>query len=161
MNGTLGNSKPSLPQILIERSSNRRTYSIFTLTRSQNHVYSQTGGAQYGQGVSEDDDLLMVYAEAFERDADPGDFSLIAIVAHERGHQLIARHRPLAKQAEGISLATEEIIASLVGAMVCSDQRNKDSLIAKAAIELIENGDRPEVAVQRVGQLTNLLKGIL
>src|SRR5947208_1557305 len=49
------------------------------------HVYSQTGGAQYGLATTPEDDLLTVYAEAFDRDASPDDFSLEAIVAHERG----------------------------------------------------------------------------
>src|SRR5690242_14626070 len=61
------------------------------------HVYSQTGGAQYGRGTTAADDLLTVYAEAFERDADREDFSLEAILAHERGHQLLARHPRIAK----------------------------------------------------------------
>lgn len=39
------------------------------------HVYSQTGGAQYGRGSTEEVDLLTVYAEAFERDTDPEEFS--------------------------------------------------------------------------------------
>jgi len=56
------------------------------------HVYSQAGGAQYGRGRTAEEDLLIVYAEAFERDANPEDFSLAAILAHERGHQLLARH---------------------------------------------------------------------
>src|SRR5690349_8877215 len=56
------------------------------------HVYSQSGGAQYGRGVGEGGDVLTVYAEAFDRDADPQDFSLRSIIAHERGHQLLARH---------------------------------------------------------------------
>src|SRR6266481_6451352 len=61
------------------------------------HVYSQAGGAQYGLAVAPEYDLLIVYAEAFERDADPDDFSLEAIIAHERGHQLLARHQPLTR----------------------------------------------------------------
>lgn len=61
------------------------------------HVYSQTGGAQYGRGSTIEEDLLTVYAEAFERDANPEDFSLEAILAHERGHQLLARHPRIAK----------------------------------------------------------------
>src|SRR5947207_14985415 len=72
------------------------------------HVYSQTGGAQYGQGPTADDDLLTVYAEVFERDAGPEDFSLDAILAHERGHQLLARHPRIAKRVRGrISAASE------------------------------------------------------
>ena len=52
------------------------------------HVYSQSGGAQDGRGAEASTDLLTVDAEAFDRDADPDDFSLSAIIAHERGHQL-------------------------------------------------------------------------
>src|SRR6266478_4443199 len=59
------------------------------------HVFSQSGGAQYGRGAEAGADLLTVYAEAFDRDADPHDFSLSAIIAHERGHQVFARHAPL------------------------------------------------------------------
>ncbi len=61
------------------------------------HVYSQSGGAQFGLGASPGQDLLIVYAEAFERDANPEDFSLEAMIAHERGHQLLARHERLAR----------------------------------------------------------------
>jgi hypothetical protein len=59
-------------------------------------VYAQTGGAQYGRGTVAGGDLLWLSAEAFERDADPDDFSLRAMIAHERGHQLLARHPRLA-----------------------------------------------------------------
>src|SRR5947209_14952001 len=71
------------------------------------HVYSQTGGAQYGRGAMPADDLLTVYAEAFERDADPEDFSLEAILAHERGHQLLARHPRIARRGTGPYLRRE------------------------------------------------------
>jgi hypothetical protein len=67
------------------------------------HVYSQTGGAQYGRGSAAEQDLLTVYAEAFERDADPNDFSLQAMLAHERGHQLLARHSRIATESRGNS----------------------------------------------------------
>jgi hypothetical protein len=40
------------------------------------HIYSQTGGAQYGRGSTAYEDLLTVYAEAFDRDANPEEFSL-------------------------------------------------------------------------------------
>ena len=45
------------------------------------HVSSRAGGAQYGLGASATDDLLVVYADAFERHADPNDFSLEAIIS--------------------------------------------------------------------------------
>jgi hypothetical protein len=67
-------------------------------------VCSQTGGAQYGRGSTADQDSLTVYAEAFERDADPVDFSLNAILAHERGHQLLARHPRIAKRIAAASI---------------------------------------------------------
>jgi hypothetical protein len=83
------------------------------------HVYSQTGGAQYCRGNTHEEDLLTVYAEAFERDADPDDFSLEAMIAHECGHQILAWHHRIAKRVAGISEASEEILASLLGAMIC------------------------------------------
>src|SRR5689334_11111754 len=101
------------------------------------HVYSQTGGAQYGRGSVAEEDLLTVYAEAFERDDDPADFSLEAIVAHEPGHHLLARHQRIAKRVAGrISLASEEILASVLGAMIVSSLSDRDALIAKATVEL-------------------------
>jgi hypothetical protein len=39
------------------------------------HVHSRSGGAQYCQAATAANDQLIVYAEAFERDADPDDFS--------------------------------------------------------------------------------------
>jgi hypothetical protein len=103
------------------------------------HVYSQTGGEQNGLGSTADEDLLTVYAEAFERDADPDDFSLKAILAHERGHQLLARHPRIAKRiaAASISAGSEEILASLLGAMQCAAEADRDTLLAKATVEFI------------------------
>jgi hypothetical protein len=126
------------------------------------HVYSQTGGAQYGRGSDADEDLLTVYAEAFERDADPEDFSLDAILAHERGHQLLARHPRIAKRVTGrISSASEEILASLLGAMICAAERDRDTLLAKATVELVSHGEKIEVAIQRLQELWNLMEALL
>src|SRR5262245_21154474 len=105
------------------------------------HVYSQTGGAQYGQGSTAEEDWLTVYAEAFERDADPEDFSLEAMLAHELGHQLLARHPRIAKRVAGrLSPASEEILASLLGAMLCTAEVDRDALLAKATVELLSHG---------------------
>ena len=83
-----------------------------------------------GQGRN---DLLTVYAEAFERDADPQEFSLTAILAHECGHQVLSRHLRIAKRVAGrISVASEEILASLLGAMLCAAEPERDALMAKA-----------------------------
>ena len=55
---------------------------------SSTGTFTAKRAAQYARGSTAHEDLLTVYAEAFERDADPEDFSLEAILAHERGHQL-------------------------------------------------------------------------
>ena len=114
------------------------------------HVYSQTGGAQYGRGSSPEEDLLTIYAEAFERDADTNDFSLATIVAHERGPQLLARHPRIAKRVAGrISTASEEILASLLAATICRAETDRDALVAKATVELLNHGESIEVATRR------------
>ncbi len=126
------------------------------------HVYSQTGGAQYGRGSRPEDDLLTVYAEAFDRDADPEDFSLEAILAHERGHQLLARHPRIAKHVAGrISAASEEILASLLGAMLCTAEADRDALLGKALVELLKHGETAEVATRRLQDLWDLLEALL
>jgi hypothetical protein len=127
------------------------------------HVYSQTGGAHYGRGSTADEDLLTVYAEAFERDADPDDFSLKAILAHERGHQLLARHPRIAKRvaAASISAGSEEILASLLGAMHCPAEADRDALVAKATVELLNHGEALEVSTRRLQELWNLLEALL
>jgi hypothetical protein len=126
------------------------------------HVYSQTGGAQYGRGSTPAEDLLTVYAEAFERDADPEDFSLEAILAHEFGHQLLARHPRIAKRVAGrLSAASEEVLASLLGAMTCAVQADRDALVAKATVELLNHGESPEIATRRLQELWDLLEAML
>lgn len=126
------------------------------------HVYSQSGGAQYGQGVTAEDDLLTVYAEAFERDRDPKDFSLEAIVAHERGHQLLARHPKISRLIAGrISAATEEILASLLGAMISASESDRDALVAKATGELLKYGEPRDIVIRRLRELWELLEEIL
>ena len=126
------------------------------------HVYSQTGGAQYGRGSTASEDLLAIYAEAFDRDADPEDFSLEAIVAHERGHQLLARQPRIARRVAGhISPASEEVLASLLGAMICSGEADRDALIAKATVELLEHGETIEVATRLLQDLWDLMEALL
>src|SRR5437868_5770647 len=67
----------------------------FIGTVEYRHVSTGSGGAQYGIGSTAAEDLLIVYPKAFERDSDPDDFSLEAIIAHERGHQRICRDQTL------------------------------------------------------------------
>jgi len=125
------------------------------------HVYSQTGGAQYGRGAGEAADLLTVFAEALERDADPDDFSLRAMIAHERGHQILARHSRLSARLAGVSNAAEEVLASLLGALVVETGRDRDLLIAKATAELLAAGREPEDAVRLVRELWTTLRELL
>jgi hypothetical protein len=125
------------------------------------HVYSQTGGAQYGRGNTAEEDLLTVCAEAFERDADPEDFSLEAMIAHECGHQLLARHPRIAKRVAGLSEASEEILASLLGAMICDADADRVTLFAKATAELLDHGQSVESANRQLQQLWDVLEALL
>jgi hypothetical protein len=126
------------------------------------HVYGRTGGAQYGQANTVSENLLTVFAEAFEREADPVDFSLDAIVAHERGHQMLVRHPRIAKRVKGrISDTSEEILASLLGAMICSAEVDRDTLVAKATFELLDHGVSLDEATRRLQELWDLLETLL
>lgn len=107
------------------------------------HVYSQTGGAQYGLAHDVKDDLLTVYAEAFDKDSDPGEFSLEAMIAHERGHQMIARHERLKRvRPAQWSEAAEEIFASLVGSLLV-DSTSDEEPASESDVRLRETRERP------------------
>jgi hypothetical protein len=125
------------------------------------HVYSQTGGAQYGRGSMENEDVLTVFAEAFERDADPEEFSLEAMIAHERGHQILARHPRIAKMTAGIPLASEEILASLLGSIICHADVDRNALYAKAAFELVGAGQDSEATNRQLQTLRQILEALL
>jgi len=126
------------------------------------HLYSRAGGAQYGQGHAANEDRLIVFAEAFERDLDPEDFSLTAILGHERGHQLLARHPRIARRVAGrVGDAGQEILASILGSLVCHDEMDGDALVAKAAAELVDRGVMPDEAVDRLQQLRDLFEALL
>jgi hypothetical protein len=126
------------------------------------HVATNSGGAQYGTGPSVEQDVLVVYAEAFRRDAAGDDFSLAAIIAHERGHQVILRNERLHRNLPAdMSATTEEVLASLVGAMLLEDVREREDLVAKAIVELSERGMPLPTAAQRVRELLTFLEGFL
>ena len=125
------------------------------------HVATQSGGAQYGRGAGDRGDVLMVYAEAFDRDADPEDFSLRAIIAHERGHQLLARHPRLAPRLAGVSPTAEEVLASLLGAIIAGEGPDRDALVAKATAEVLAGGDSPGAAVRLIARLWDELGSLL
>ena len=125
------------------------------------HVYRQSGGAQYGRGAAAGSDLLTVDAEAFDRDADPNDFSLSAIIAHERGHQLVVRHPRLSVFLTSASAIAEEVLASLLGALVLKPGPDCDALLDKAAFELLSRGATVEVAERVIANLFEQLGRLL
>ena len=126
------------------------------------HVQSHAGGAQYGLAVLPEQDLLIVYADAFERDADPEDFSMEAIVGHERGHQLLARHPRLTRNLPAAwSGATEEIVASLLGSLIVTSEKDRQDLLAKAVFEADRDGLDPQGTTVLILELRTLLEKIL
>jgi hypothetical protein len=132
----------------------------FTGAIEYRHVFSKSGGAQYGQGKTEEDDLLIVYAEAFDRDANPDDYSLTAILAHERGHQLLARHPRIAKMVEGkISAASEEIVASVVGSILCDVEEDRINLMSKAVAQWTDKD--ADAAFEHLYGMRKILEALL
>src|SRR6202041_2719843 len=98
---------------------------------------------QYCIGPSADDDIMVLYAEAIERDADPEDFKLDALIAHECGHQRLIRDaklRPLVAKFPGEDF--EEILASLVGFILLGESESAQTLRWKATAELHDLGVR-------------------
>jgi hypothetical protein len=60
-----------------------------------------------------------------------------------------------------ISGASEEILASLLGAMICTAMADRDALVAKATAELLTYGETLEVATRRLQELRDLLEALL
>ncbi len=126
------------------------------------HVFSHAGGAQYGLATAEADDLLIVYAEAFVRDANPEDFSLEAMIAHERGHQILARHPRLRRNLPQVwPDSAEESAASLIGSLLVWSDRDRDDLISKATLDALGSGSDLEQAMRSVSVLRVLLEALL
>ena len=126
------------------------------------HVLSQSGGAQFGLGRTIDDDVLAVYAEAFVRDANPNDFSLAAIVAHECGHQVAVRNSTLNRWLHsGLTLASEEVLASIIGSLLVFEVGDHNDLAMKAIHDVIRCGVKREKAKEVVMNLRSVLETIL
>ena len=126
------------------------------------HVYSRSGGAQYYIGPSAVDDLLVVYGEAFERDADPADFSLDALIAHECGHQQLVRNsalRTIVAKLPGERF--EEVLASLVGSLLVGEPSSAQTLVWKATAELGQLRISPGNTVDFIERLRRLLRDLL
>jgi hypothetical protein len=126
------------------------------------HVSTESGGAKYGMGPTADEDLLVVYPRAFERDADPEDFSLEAIIAHERAHQIIVRHPRLARPVlKTMSFATEEILASVVSSLLVGDAKDQRDLMMKAVEEATRKGQDVNDASAHLNGLRVILEKLL
>lgn len=125
------------------------------------HVLSRAGGAQFGLGPTPSNDLLVVYADAFDRDEDPEDYSLEAIIGHERGHQMLCRDPRLGRLMMQLSQRTEEIVASLIASLLVSDLRDQRTLVAKAIGEAITRGLEATHAARLVGHVRSHLAKLL
>lgn len=109
-----------------------------------------------------DSDLIVVYGEAFVRDADADDFSLEAIIAHEIGHQVVCRNAQLRHLLAGKNApVTEEILASLVGSLLIKTDKNAQALVLKALDEATQCGIPFADATRLVVELRRLVEGIL
>jgi hypothetical protein len=134
----------------------------FTGRAEYRHVYSRSGGAQYCTGPSADEDLLILYAESFERDADPDDFCLEALIAHECGHQKLIRNQDLHTiLARFPTEQFEEILASLVGSLLLGESELSQTLVWKATAELGQLGMSSASTVRFIERLRRLLRQYL
>ncbi len=125
-------------------------------------MFSNTGGAQFGLGSNTSRDLLTVYAEVFERDADPEDFSLDAIIAHERGHQVVCRNETLQSMlTDRMTLTIEEILASLVGSLIVESESDREALMLKAFDDATRCGVELPDAIDLVAELRSFLEKTL
>lgn len=126
------------------------------------HVYSQSGGAQYCIGPTANDDIMIIYAEAFERDADPEDFPLESVVAHECGHQRLNRDpkfQEVMRKFGGEEF--EEILSSLVGCVLLGDGVPARLLLWRAIAELGDRRISTEEAIKLAERLMLVMEKLL
>ena len=103
-----------------------------------------------------------MYAEAFDKDADPGEFSLEAMIAHERGHQLIARHERLKRvRPAPWNDAAEEILASLVGSLLVESSADEEDLLLKAMFDSVKIGNDLAAVQEHFVEIREALRSIL
>jgi hypothetical protein len=134
----------------------------FTGRVEYRQAYSRTGGAQYCIGPSAEDDFLVLYAEAFERDADPADFSLEALIAHECGHRRLLRNRGLRTILTKFpGEPFEEILASLVSSLLLGEAASAQTLVWKATAELGQLGMSAASTIHFIERLRQLLRPFL
>lgn len=126
------------------------------------HRYGSEGPAQVRLGANITQDVLRVFSQVFERENDPQQFSLEAIVAHECGHQVFHRHRLLHRWfGSRVSLSHEEIIASLIAALLVASRTDKDALLDKAFSDALETGISGPEATSMINGLRAVLELLL
>jgi hypothetical protein len=74
---------------------------------------------------------------------------------------LLARHSRLAKFTRSLNLASEEILASLIGSLICYDTKDQFALLAKCFAELLVCGVTVQAANRQLHELRELLKVVL
>ena len=73
----------------------------------------------------------------------------------------MARHPPLAARLGGMTLAAEEVLASLIGARVVPTGADQNALIAKAVADALGSHTPAEDVVRLIGDLWDLLGELL
>jgi hypothetical protein len=57
--------------------------------------------------------------------------------------------------------ASEEILTSLLGAMICNEDADRVTLYAKATAELLDRGQNVEATIRQIRELWDLLEALL
>ncbi len=99
---------------------------------------------------------------SLETHADPDDFGLDSLIAHECGHQRLIRDHDLRKillTFPGEEL--EEILASLVGSILLGETESAKTLVWKATAELGNLRIAGAGAVQMIERFRRLLRNFL
>ncbi len=82
-----------------------------------------------------------------------------AIIAHERGHQIISRSQRLqAFLVSKIAPVTEEILASLLGSLIADQELDRQTLILKALEDTCKCGVTLREAIDVIDELRGLLE---
>jgi hypothetical protein len=67
---------------------------------------------------------------------------------------------PASRWRIGRSDVGEEILASLLGSMICRDEADRDALVAKAAAELVARGVSVGDALAKLQQLRDIFEAL-
>jgi hypothetical protein len=87
---------------------------------------------------------------------------LEAILAHERGHQLLVRHPRLARLVpKPMSLTTEEILSSLLGSLLVEHPKDKQDMMMKALAEAAQTGRDVNQLEAELEEIRTMMEKIL